>query len=264
VELNLIGQDLGSYGADGSGDTDPLPRLLTALSRLEGDFWVRLLYIHPDNFPLGILEIMRRDHRFLPYFDIPFQHGSPEILRAMNRRGNPEIYLALIKKIRDALPDAVIRSTFMTGFPGETEEDFLALRDFQEKARLDWLGLFVYSREEDTPAYTLKGRVPGKLAAERKARIEEAQVPITGERMDRFIGREMPVLVEEEVAPGDFVSPEEDRLYLGRLFAQAPEVDGAAVICSEEPLVPGALIRGRVFARAGFDLEVAALPGGGR
>jgi ribosomal protein S12 methylthiotransferase len=261
VELNLIGQDLGSYGADrpeGGG----LPQLLEALSRLEGDFWVRLLYIHPDHFPRPILETIRRDPRLLPYFDLPFQHGSPGLLRAMNRRGDPETYLSLLEEIRGTLPDAVIRSTFMTGFPGETEADFQALLDFQEKARLDWLGVFAYSREEDTPAYTMKGRVPAKLAAERKAFLEERQIPITQERMERFIRREMAVLVEEDFEPPDSAEPEEGRLYLGRLFSQAPEVDGGAVITSAGELVPGALIRGRVFARAGFDLEVSALPGG--
>jgi ribosomal protein S12 methylthiotransferase len=265
VELNLIGQDLGSYGADAprGGGTTGLPRLLEALSRLEGNCWIRLLYIHPDNFPLPILDIIRQDPRFLPYFDLPFQHGSPDILRAMNRRGDPQAYLSLIGEIRRLLPDSVIRSTFMTGFPGETEADFRALLNFQQQARLDWLGVFVYSREEDTPAYALKGRVPGKLAAARKALIEERQIPITGERMERFIGRELAVLVEEGFTPPDSALPGEGRLYLGRLFSQAPEVDGAAVISSEGELVPGTLIRGRVFARAGFDLEVAALPGGG-
>ncbi|MFP3091463.1 30S ribosomal protein S12 methylthiotransferase RimO [Treponema sp. TIM-1] len=261
VEINLIGQDLGSYGADVFPNPG-LPRLLEALTRLEGHFWVRLLYIHPDNFPRPLLDIIRQDPRLLPYFDLPFQHGSPGILRAMNRRGDPQTYLSLIEEIRTALPDGVIRSTFLTGFPGETEEDFQALLDFQEKARLDWLGVFVYSREEDTPAYALKGRVPGKLATERKARIEAQQIPITQERMERFIGRELPVLVEEGFTPRASALGGEGKLYLGRLFSQAPEVDGAAVITSEEELVPGTLIPGRVFARAGFDLEVAALPGG--
>ncbi|MDR2759257.1 MAG: 30S ribosomal protein S12 methylthiotransferase RimO [Spirochaetaceae bacterium] len=264
VELNLIGQDLGSYGADTrlTGRETGLPRLLEALSRLDGNFWIRLLYIHPDNFPRPILDIIRQDRRFLPYFDLPFQHGSSGILRAMNRRGDPQTYLSLIEEIRSALPDGVIRSTFLTGFPGETEEDFLALLDFQEKARLDWLGVFAYSREEDTPAYALKGRVPGKIAAARKARIETQQIPITQERMEHFIGREMAVLVEEEFTPAASALPGEGNLYLGRLFSQAPEVDGAAVITSGEELVPGTLIQGRVFARAGFDLEVAALPKG--
>jgi ribosomal protein S12 methylthiotransferase len=253
-ELCLIGQDLGSYGRD-SGGTG-LPGLLEALSELEGAFWVRLLYLHPDNFPRDILEIIRRDKRFLPYFDIPFQHGSAGILRAMNRRGSAETYLELIRAIRTALPDAVIRSTFMTGFPGETEEDFRQLLDFQEKARLDWLGVFAYSREEDTPAYAMKNRVPKKLAAERKEIVEERQIPITESRMDRFVGRTLEVLLEEKIA-GAPDPAEEEGFYLGRLYCQAPEVDGAAVIhAGGESLRPGDFVKGRVFARAGFDLQV--------
>lgn len=248
-ELCLIGQDLGSYGGD-LGEGTSLPELLEALSTLQGHFWVRLLYIHPDHFPRSILEICRRDTRFLPYFDLPFQHGSAKILRAMNRRLDAAAYLSLIAEIRSALPDAVIRSTFLTGFPGETEEDFRELLDFQARAELDWLGVFTYSREEDTPAYGMKGRVAKKTAAQRKALIEEHQMAITEGRMERFIGRTLEVLVEEGV-------DEEEGLYLGRLYCQAPEVDGSAVIRSDRPLTPGTFIQGRVFGRAGFDLEVA-------
>ncbi|MCL2318794.1 MAG: 30S ribosomal protein S12 methylthiotransferase RimO, partial [Treponema sp.] len=276
-ELCLIGQDTGSYGLDlavqgggmaaiqsflsghGTGHTPgrspkghtaagghnraaslpaSLPDLLASLSHLEGDFWVRLLYIHPDHFPLSILDIMEQDKRFLPYFDIPFQHGSKKILTLMNRRGNQETYLRLIETIRLRLPDAVIRSTFLTGFPGETEEDFQSLLDFQEKARLDWLGCFAYSREEGTAAWGMKGRVGKKTQAVRKRLIEERQIPITEKQMDRFIGRTFEVLVEEKFdapvsAPGE-AQPDEDSvspepvLYLGRLPCQAPEVDGSA------------------------------------
>jgi ribosomal protein S12 methylthiotransferase len=259
-ELCLIGQDIGSYGkerppaagagtAGGAEAAVSLPALLEALSTLKGNFWVRLLYIHPDHFPLPILDIMEKDKRFLPYFDIPFQHGSAEILRSMNRRGNAGTYLGLIDAIRRRIPAAVIRSTFMTGFPGETEEDFAALLDFQEKARLDWLGCFAYSREEDTPAFSMKGRVSRKTALKRKRIIEERQIPISEKQMDLFVGMSLEALVEEKVEG-------EDGLYLGRLPCQAPEVDGSAVITSERDLAPGDFVRGRVFARAGIDLEL--------
>jgi ribosomal protein S12 methylthiotransferase len=263
-ELCLIGQDLGAYGEDLPRGLDStagtsLPDLLEAISALPGHFWVRLLYIHPDNFPRPILELCRRDKRFLPYFDLPFQHGSVAILQAMNRRGSAEAYLALIAEIRGALPGAVIRSTFLTGFPGETEEDFRVLLDFQAKAELDWAGAFTYSREEDTPAYAMKSRVPKKIAAQRKALIEEQQAGITEGRMDRFIGHTLEVLIEEavdEAVPGKPGESGEEGIYLGRLYCQAPEVDGSAVIRSDVPLTPGTFIQGRVFGRAGFDLEV--------
>ena len=276
-ELCLIGQDTGAYGRDwtNTGAAIPPPAIITlleALTRVEGNFWIRLLYIHPDNFPLSILELIEKDKRILPYFDIPFQHGSGKILAAMNRKGNTAIYLDLIETIRQRLPDAVIRSTFMTGFPGETEKDFALLLDFQKKARLDWLGCFAYSREEDTPSYSMKGRVPKKTAAQRKQMLEQLQIPITEKQMDRFIGRTFDVLVEEKFAsPGETLSEEtfqtepdasagnddgEKTLYLGRLPCQAPEVDGAAVISSFRLLETGSIVRCRVFARAGFDLEV--------
>jgi len=246
-ELCVIGQDIGSYRSGDAG----LPELLNAIAELSGDFWVRLLYIHPDHFPLPILDTMERDRRFLPYFDIPFQHASPGILSAMNRRGAAETYILLVETIRRRLPAAVIRTTFLAGFPGETDADFAALLDFQEKLRPDWLGCFSYSREEGTPAYTMKGRVSKKIAARRKQEIEERQIPITEKNMDRFVGHNFDVLLEEQFAGED--------LWLGRLYCHAPEVDGAAVVVAAaggaEPKA-GDILPCRVIARRGFDLEV--------
>ncbi|MDR0585224.1 MAG: 30S ribosomal protein S12 methylthiotransferase RimO [Treponema sp.] len=275
-ELCVIGQDIGSFGTDGSGGpaagaaASRLPALLEAIASLEGRFWVRLLYIHPDHFPSGILDIMERDGRFLPYFDIPFQHASPKILSAMNRRRGAESCLALLETIRGRLSAAVIRSTFLLGFPGETDEDFALLLDFQEKTRADWLGCFTYSREEGTAAYAMKGQVSKKIALERKRIIEERQVSITGRNMDRFVGKTLDVLLEEQ-----FENPAEtegagtfdggESLWLGRLYCQAPEVDGAAVIVCAEPelrggtvskLRPGAWASGKITARRGLDLEL--------
>jgi ribosomal protein S12 methylthiotransferase len=259
-ELCLIGQDLGSYGIDGAAGSFPmgnlpqgtcrLPELLTALSSLQGEFWVRLLYIHPDHFPFSVLNICKNDPRILPYFDIPFQHGSAKILKAMNRQGTPEKYLQLIDTIRNTLPNAIIRSTFLTGFPGESEDDFNQLLDFQEKARLDWLGVFTYSREEDTPAYEMKPKVAKVLAAKRESIIEEKQIPISEERMERFKGKTLQVLVEEKIV-------NEDGLFLGRAACQAPEVDGAVVINSDTELECGTFIKAVVYARSGFDLNAA-------
>ena len=264
-ELCLVGQDSGSYGNDftpiksaGTTQAHDLSYLLGELSRLKGNFWVRLLYIHPDHFPLPILDIIDRDKRFLPYFDIPFQHGSEKILRSMNRRQSAEANLELIRTIRMKLPDAVIRSTFMTGFPSETEEDFRLLLDFQEKACLDWLGCFTFSREENTPAWDLKCRVDKKTAVKRKQLIEEHQISITEKQMERFIGRVLDVLVEEKYEPLTNDSSE-TALYLGRLPCHAPEVDGAAVIFSCRPLQLGSMVSCRVTARTGFDLKVQVL-----
>jgi ribosomal protein S12 methylthiotransferase len=234
--------------------------LLAAIAGLGGDFWLRLLYMHPDHFPLPVLGLMERDSRFLPYFDIPFQHASPTILAAMNRKGSAESYVALAETIRGRLPRAVIRSTFLVGFPGETDADFAALLDFQQKLRPDWLGCFAYSREEDTPAYAMKGQVPKKTAAARKRQIEERQISITEKNMDRFAGENLDVLLEERFEGGDGGKD----LWLGRLYCHAPEVDGSAVVVCEgggggiaaTGIAAGEMLPCGVVARRGIDLEV--------
>jgi ribosomal protein S12 methylthiotransferase len=242
-ELILIAQDLGSYGKDRGGPG--LADLLSGIARFPDDFWVRLLYIHPDHFPHDILDLMARDPRFLPYFDLPFQHAAPRILKAMGRRGEPGRNLDLLSGIRGRLPGAVIRSTFLVGFPGETEEDFDALLAFQERARPDWLGAFTYSREEDTPAYGMPGRVLKATAAARKAEVERRQVDITARTLDGFIGRTLDVLIEERI--------EGEEMSLGRGYMQAPDVDGLVVV--RRGLAPGARVAVRIDRRNGVDLE---------
>jgi len=273
-ELCIIGQDIGAFGTDtvktttaGAEAAAKLPELLKAISSLKRKkhFWVRLLYIHPDHFPLQILDLMEKDQRFLPYFDIPFQHSSSKILTAMNRHGNAEKYLALLETIRARLPNSVIRSTFLLGFPGETEEEFAQLLDFQEKANLDWLGCFAYSREEGTAAYLMKKRVPVKTAEKRKQIIEERQIPITEKNMNRFVNQNLDVLVEEQIAAGetdaDSVSSQDgETIWLGRLYCQAPDIDGAAVVVKSDtgksnPQL-GTFVKCKVISRRGFDLEV--------
>jgi ribosomal protein S12 methylthiotransferase len=242
-ELILIAQDLGSYGKDRAGED--LEGLLREIGRLSGDFWVRLLYIHPDHFPDGVLDVMAADARFLPYFDLPFQHASPRILRAMGRRDDPDANLGLIRRIRGRLPGAVIRTTFLVGFPGETDEDFDRLLEFQAAARPDWLGAFAYSREEDTPAYAMKGRVARKTAEARKAGVERRQVDITAAALDAHVGRTLDVLIEERI--------EGEELSLGRCCLQAPDVDGLVVV--RRGLPPGSRVPVRLDRRNGVDLE---------
>ncbi|MDR2924328.1 MAG: 30S ribosomal protein S12 methylthiotransferase RimO [Treponema sp.] len=252
-ELCVIGQDIGSYRSGGAG----LPELLSAIAEIPGDFWARLLYMHPDHFPLAVLDIMEKDARFLPYFDIPFQHGSPKILSAMNRRGGPENYIALAETIRKRLPAAVIRTTFLAGFPGETEDDFALLLDFQEKLRPDWSGCFAFSREEGTPAYAMKAQIPKKTAAKRQRTIQERQIQITEKNMERFVGQNLDVLLEEKFSGNETEGAD---IWLGRLYCHAPEVDGAAVItgiASETEPKAGDVLPCRVTARRGLDLEVA-------
>jgi ribosomal protein S12 methylthiotransferase len=274
-ELVLIAQDAGSYGNDAAADGISLPALLRMIGAIKGtgidpDFWVRLLYIHPDRLLPGadgndllhdLIQVMRDDPRILPYFDLPFQHASPAILHAMGRKGGRDAYLDIIRHLRESLPGAVVRSTFLTGFPGETDRDFAELLDFQREARIDWLGVFTYSREEGTAAYAMRNRVPKKIAAARKAAIEEAQIPITAARLATFAGMSMRALIEEEVDSGgnapDGAVPV-SRLYIGRLPIHAPEVDGAAVIESEQPLTPGHFVSVKALGAAGVDLHCRA------
>ena len=248
-ELVLIGQDLGSYGRDFGGPSQ-LPELLAALSAATGDFRIRTLYIHPDNFPDRALDVIAADPRLLPYFDLPFQHASARILKAMNRKGSAQAYLELIARIREVLPDATIRSTFLIGFPGESDADFAELRDFQERARLDWVGSFAYSREEGTAAYEMGAHIPKKTVAVRRAALEEAQERITRGRLERFVGRELDVLVEEKV---EHVSTDDEELSIGRAWNQAPEVDGLTVLRGSHE--GGSLVRARVIAVNGVDFD---------
>lgn len=249
-EVILVAQDLAAYGLDRGAPE--LEGLVGRILRIPGEFWLRLLYMHPDHFPVGLYDLMRADGRLLRYFDVPFQHASQRIIRAMGRRGSAAEYLDLVERIR-SLEGAVLRSTFLLGFPGEEESDFQDVLDFQARARLEWVGAFVYSREEGTPAYSAPGGVRSSVAERRKLRLERAQVPITWELLDRFIGRGQAVLLEEQI--------EGERLYLGRSYAQAPDVDGSVVVRPPEGArlpEPGEVVDVRVTARNGFDLEGVA------
>ncbi|GHU22411.1 ribosomal protein S12 methylthiotransferase RimO [Spirochaetia bacterium] len=245
-EICLVGQDVASFGMDREGGE--LYQLLMTLLKIQRKFWIRLLYIHPDHFPYNILKLFQKDPRLVPYFDLPFQHSARNILNEMNRHGNANTYLKLLEDIRGALPNAIIRSTFLVGFPGETEADFRSLLRFQQNAELDWMGCFCYSREEGTLSYKMNRQVAKRVAAERQSILENHQVPITEKHLNHFIGHTIDVLVEESLSRV---------LYLGRIFAQAPEVDGATVIHSNNPLVPGTVVQGTVYTRLGFDLQVS-------
>jgi len=261
-ELNLIGQDLAAYGTGrddnvfGTGRTylpkgtpgdlsvengsnemnsvsvekgeSGLCTLLKKISALKGTFRLRLLYIHPDHFNEDILPVIKADERFLPYFDIPFQNGNDEIIKSMHRVGSQKKYENLIKKIRSYFPDAAIRTTFMAGFPGETDEQFEDTKNFLKTIRTDWSGCFSYSKEDDTPAYDFKKQVPHKTAEKRAAELVEIQAGITKERLALRCGKDYEVLIEE-VLEGNEEQPDEG-FAIGRGWFQAPEVDGSVVV----------------------------------
>lgn len=277
VEFNLIGQDLAAYGTGVSDDVfgegrSPLPvienginhgtrtesalaRLLKMISEIPGNFIVRTLYIHPDHFNRDILPVMQKDKRLLPYFDIPFQSGDDTIVRSMNRKGSSEEYIRLVKDIREALPDATLRTTFLTGFPGETDENAENTLSFLKAIESDWSGCFPYSREEDTPAYSFKGRVRQKLAKERAERLVAVQAEITEKHLKSHVGKEYDVLIEEVVEG-------EEGIAIGRAWFQAPDVDGSVVVRYEKDIAkendavkPGRFVRAKILASSEVDLD---------
>ena len=248
-EIILIAQDTTAYGRDLKGRPG-LGLLLRELVAVEKIRWIRLLYTHPAHLTEDVLEIMASEEKISRYLDIPIQHIDDTVLKAMNRKGSAQAYLELIARIREVLPDATIRSTFLIGFPGESDADFAELRDFQERARLDWVGSFAYSREEGTAAYEMGAHIPKKTVAVRRAALEEAQERITRGRLERFVGRELDVLVEEKV---EHVSTDDEELSIGRAWNQAPEVDGLTVLRGSHE--GGSLVRARVIAVNGVDFD---------
>ncbi len=252
-EINVIAQDLGAYGTDW-GEGEQFTKLITALAELDGDFVLRMLYIHPDTFPEKLIQIVRDHDKILPYFDIPFQHADEKVLRGMKRCGNREKYVALIREIREAIPDAVIRTTLMLGFPGEDRAAFEELLKFAEEARFDWMGSFLYSREEDTPAFDYRGEKEHnkahKIAAKWQGELEELQSAITEEQLQRFVGRKYKALVEENIKGED--------LSIARIYSQAPDVDGLTVIMGEG-IAPGDVVEVGIRAVRGLDLEAVLI-----
>jgi len=287
-EINLIGQDLAAYGTGaedncfGDGRTklpngtpgtqglsenqtssdsqSGLARLIKMISQIEGTFAVRLLYIHPDHFNEDILPVMKADSRFLHYFDIPFQNGDDAIIKSMNRVGSAQKYKALISKIRETFPDAAIRTTFMAGFPGETEESFENTKAFLRETSTDWSGCFSYSKEDDTPAYSFKKQVPHKIAEKRAAELVEIQAQITRERLKTRCGGEYDILIEEVLSQSE-ENPDEG-LAIGRAWFQAPEVDGSVVVrydrsneSENNDVQSGRLVRVKIVSSGDVDLN---------
>ena len=252
-EINIVAQDLGAYGTDWDGK-EHFTALMQKLASFEGNFVLRMLYIHPDTFPMDLIETVRNNPKILPYFDIPFQHSDERVLRLMKRTGNREKYVALVNAIRDRLPDAVIRSTLMLGHPGEDRAAYEDLKKFVREAQLDWMGSFTYSREEDTPSYDMRGEEEHNQAHKSAVRwqreIEKIQSSISSKRLERFIGRTFTALVEEPVKNED--------LAIARIYSQAPDVDGLTVIMGEG-LKEGDVVKVGIRAVRGLDLEAVLI-----
>lgn len=223
-ELNVIAQDTTRYGEDLYGKPS-LDRLLTALCQIDGLHWIRVLYCYPDSITDGLIEVMAREKKIVNYIDLPLQHCDSEILKRMHRRGDRESLTALLHKIKKKIPDVIFRTTFITGFPGETEAQFETLAEFAKEMNFQRLGCFAYSQEENTPA----ARMPGQLDEETKQRRADAimahQQLVMANYCEGLIGTEIEVLTEGY-----------DRLaecWYGRSYADAPEVDGCVFFTAD-------------------------------
>ncbi len=223
VELCLIAQDTTRYGEDLGAGKHGLVRLVERLLAATTFPWIRFLYAYPTTLDEELFRLMGAEPRFASYVDLPLQHSHPKMLRAMRRGGRAERYLRILERARELAPDIFLRSTFIVGFPGETDEHFEHLLDFVERADLDHLGAFAYSSEEGTPAAGLPGAVAPSVAKRRYRRLLERQRPVSLERRRALVGRTLQVLVEG-------ACDESEHLLQGRHHGMAPEIDGRILI----------------------------------
>ena len=245
-EINLIAQDSSRYGYDVDGKLH-LSELLKRLNAIAGIHWIRILYLYPDEIPDDLIITMKECEHVLPYFDIPVQHGSDRILKAMNRRGSRKLILDRCRRIREELPDAVLRTTLICGFPGETEEDHQLNLSMIEEAGWDHLGAFTYSKEEGTPAYDKEDDVPMEVKQRRLEEVMMLQESIAAEDRKKMIGTTAEVLLESKHPLGN--------MYIGRSAFYAPDgVDGCVYVKCTGQHSPGDMVSVKITKTAKQDL----------
>ncbi|MBV8268752.1 MAG: 30S ribosomal protein S12 methylthiotransferase RimO [Planctomycetaceae bacterium] len=251
-ELNLVAQDMTYYGVDLYG-RPRLADLLRELDQVEGIDWVRVLYNYPHYFTDELYEVLGSASKVVPYLDIPLQHINDRILKMMNRRHTRAETEAIIARLREGVPGLVLRTTFIVGFPGETEAEFEELLAYVEATRFERLGVFPYSLEPDTPAAKLPGHLPEEVKAERRDRIMAAQQAIAFAFNRGLVGRRLDVLL-------DGPAPGVEDLWVGRTFADAPDVDGVTFVQGRH-LEPGDLVACQIIEAEGYDLIARAEAG---
>lgn len=245
-EVTLIAQDTTKYGLDNYGRL-MLADLIREVDQVEGIHWIRILYMYPDEITEEVLQAMKQSSKVLPYFDIPMQHANNRLLKLMNRRGSKEEVLALVSRIRELFPEATLRTTAIVGFPTETEEEFQELLSFVKEVRWDRFGAFTYSREEDTPAWSMSPEVDDQTAQRRLDQLMRIQEEISLESNQKKIGQVIEVLVEErEALTGR---------YRGRSRADAPdEADGQVIFTSPREIDPGSFVHVRIDEARPYDV----------
>ncbi len=250
-ELILVAQETTLYGVDLYGEKK-LPRLLEALCRIEGLQWIRILYCYPEEVTQELIEVMAREPKICHYLDIPIQHCSDGILKKMGRRTTRKQLEDIIGDLRRQIPDIALRTTLITGFPGETTKQFQELMEFVDAMEFDRLGVFPYSPEENTPAAAMEDQIPEKIKEQRRDALMELQQRISFEKGRKLVGRTLQVMIEGSL-------PEEG-VYVARTYRDAPDVDGYLFLPAEETFVSGDLVTAVVTEAEEYDLIGEYLP----
>lgn len=244
-ELILVAQETTLYGKDLYGEKS-LHKLLKELCQINGIRWIRILYCYPEEIDDNFIKVMKEEPKICHYVDLPIQHANSDILKRMGRRTSKEQLEEVIGKLRKAIPDIAIRTTLITGFPGETQEQHQELVDFVDEMEFDRLGVFTYSPEEDTPAAEMEGQISEEVKEDRQAELMELQQEIAFEQAENMVGKEILVMIEGKVA--------DENAYVGRTYKDAPNVDGLIFVNTDEELMSGDFARVKVTGAAEYDL----------
>ncbi len=250
-EIILVAQDTALYGKDLYGESK-LHELLENLCKVEGIEWIRVLYCYPEHITNETIDVMAREDKICKYLDMPIQHACDTVLRRMGRRNTAGIIEEKVNLLREKMPDITLRTTVITGFPGETEEEFNFLMDFVEKTKFDRLGAFTYSQEEGTPAAIMKDQIDEDIKAERKEKIMLLQKDISMAKCSEAIGKTFKVIIEGRLA-------EDQNVYCARSEKDAPDIDAMVFVRSEEELLTGDFVMVKITEAGDYDLygEVA-------
>ena len=244
-ELILVAQETTVYGKDLYGEKS-LHKLLRELCKISGIQWIRLLYCYPEEIYDELIQTIKEEKKVCHYLDLPIQHASDAVLKRMGRRTSKAQLVEIIEKLRKEIPDISLRTTLITGFPGETQEQHEELKDFVDEMEFDRLGVFTYSPEEDTPAATMTEQIPEEVKEDRQAELMELQQEIAFDLAEDMVGREVLVMIEGKVA--------DENAYVGRTYKDAPNVDGLIFINTDEELMSGDFARVRVTGALEYDL----------
>ncbi|MGN9152336.1 30S ribosomal protein S12 methylthiotransferase RimO [Bariatricus sp. HCP3S3_E12] len=244
-ELILVAQETTLYGKDIYGEKS-LPRLLKALCKIQGLRWIRILYCYPEEITDEMIQVIKEEPKICHYLDLPIQHASDAILKRMGRKTSKEQLISIIGKLREEIPDITLRTTLITGFPGETDEQHEELMDFVDQMEFERLGVFTYSPEEDTPAAEMPDQISEEIKQDRQAELMELQQDIVFDRNEDLIGEEMLVMIEGKVA--------DENAYVGRTYRDAPNVDGLIFVNTDEELVSGDFAKVKVTGAMDYDL----------